>query len=294
MLRKSNEKHDHVLDLQIMRGRKLLVFLFGGALVLVSILLFHLHDAGFIDGHTTDGNSIDSPDDATLPWNPRLYEKVGKKWDDLSTGKSCEWEKSNTGGKESWKCQDCGSGNKTKQQNQCKPLIPLGRCKSFQKIDWDKGRPGKRSHFRHEAADQPTGWVTTHWKHPTEYELPACSADLSLPCFDLDRCLRDGPMKVFVHNYERSLGIVQAIDRAAKLMPGEIAVTAVHDEACLFVVSEYTFNTKEEMLNNPDYMGETTERVCILLGWSCLLKLAADIVLAFFLSLMQLVRTISS
>lgn len=191
----------------------------------------------------------------TLEWNLRRYESAGQKWDDLSTGKSCVWKANGwiSPYRGYWHCQDCGT-SETKTTT-CKTLKPRGKCKPFRMQDWDStGRPRKRSHFRREASDHATSWITTHWDHPTNYELAACSADLTLPCFDLDRCSRDGPMKVYVHHPDRCADLVRAVERASRLLPNDVAPTTHHEEACLLVAHAACFPTKEDMLNDPSYM----------------------------------------
>ncbi|CAB9511383.1 Exostosin-1 [Seminavis robusta] len=207
---------------------------------------------------------LDETQRGTLDWNPRLFETSGQKWDDLiSTGKSCLWKEEESihtnqesgGGiqqekKGGWQCQDCG----TTERDKCVPLEPRGICKLFNLLNWDASRHRKTAHFRTEAFDHATGWVTTHATHPTNYEQAPCTSDLALPCFDLSRCPKDQPMKVYVYTSEKNGHLTETVDLASKKLPGDIEWTTKHEEACLFVVSELAFETKEEMLNNPQYM----------------------------------------
>jgi hypothetical protein len=98
-------------------------------------------------------------------------------------------------------------------------------------------------------------WVTAHWDHPTHYELAPCSADLTLPCFDIMRCPKDKPMNVYVHNHDNKTLLVSAtVKLASKKLPGEIALTANPKDACLFVVVKGSYKTKDDLLNDPLYM----------------------------------------
>ena len=197
-----------------------------------------------------------APDDVILNFVPRLYEAAGRKFDDLKTHKSCLWvydnETDNNSYEGAWQCRDCGT------DGICQTLEPKGDCQSFHMINWDsKNGVRQRSRFRPDAFDHPTNWVTGTFGLHSHYEMPSCSPDLTLPCFELNRCARDdGPMKVFIYNPEMTPALLDGIRRAERLMPNDIQYTSNHDEGCLFIVEPGTFKEKEDMLDNPLYMGK--------------------------------------
>lgn len=216
--------------------KKRLFLTIGAMLSLTLGLLFYNRDPVILD-ETQIG---------TLEWNARFYEEPGKKWDDFTQGKSCVFRNGQ------WDCMECVNGK-------CKPLKRRGICKPFGMFNWDAERPRKRSHFRTEAFDNAISWVTTNFMHPTNYEQAPCTADLTLPCFDLMRCPKDKPMNVYVHNLDKArltsaTLLSTTVELASKKLPGEIALTTNPDEACLFVVAAGSYKTKEDLLNDPIYM----------------------------------------
>ncbi|CAB9504131.1 exostosin family [Seminavis robusta] len=212
-----------------------------------------------------DSSSVDAVKERpTLAFNARLYEKAGKKWDDFSTGKSCVWkQKSTSKNSGRWHCQECTDSH------HCVPLQPRGECPPFPLINWDVDQISQRSHFRTEASGRdPTSMVTSIFDFPSVYESPRCSPDLTLPCFDLQRCPRHQPMKIYLHKPERNPKLLKAIQRALEKLPDDVAYTTRHDEGCLFLVGhnaktpedggsspeDTTYDDPDEMIHSPEYM----------------------------------------
>jgi hypothetical protein len=84
--------------------------------------------------------------------------------------------------------------------------------------------------------------------------MPVCSPDLTLPCFDLNRCAFGEPMKVYIYNPERTPALLEGIQLAQRLLANDIQYTPNHEEECLFVVEQNSLAEKKDMIHNPLYM----------------------------------------
>ncbi|KAL7544808.1 hypothetical protein ACHAWF_008168 [Thalassiosira exigua] len=164
--------------------------------------------------------------------------------EDLSEGKSCVYKESRPRGKNHWSCRKCSP------ENGCKPIQRRGRCKPFPRyLDGQGQVPRVYTSFSPFTSQKSTMRVLHHDGH-TAYaqEYPICDAWLSLPCFDLTRCKSslDGALRIYSHG-----GTVgEYIEFTTKQHPGLVQKVDDPNDACLFVVSEGSYDRPQDMRNS--------------------------------------------
>ncbi|CAB9522508.1 Exostosin family [Seminavis robusta] len=173
--------------------------------------------------------------------------------DDFREGRSCFyhsphkfpwmplWEKS------PWTCQECNNGK-------CKPLVPHGRCPPFRRRETDQV-PRVMSQAS-PLTNQKSHTLVYHHDSHTSYaqvETPACSGTLAMPCFDLNRCSRFGPVKVFGYGKTVEAWVDYAVTQTKGV--DVIQKTNNPQDACLLVVGRDSFAAPEELLQSKHWKG---------------------------------------
>lgn len=162
--------------------------------------------------------------------------------EDLSYGKSCiyqgfwfDWASVITFGK-TWKCVDC-------HQGVCTNLKRRGRCPSFSRTNVDIG-PRVSTQYNPWTRQSALTYKYMHIEMPAPYEIPDCH--LSLPCFDLSKCVKDGPLTVFAHG----VAAEQQVERAmSRLTRQDMKIQLVNESAmaCLKVVTKESYKSPQAM-----------------------------------------------
>lgn len=76
-----------------------------------------------------------------------------------------------------------------------------------------------------------------------QQEYPICSATFAPPCFDLTKCSKEGPLKVFSHG-----GAVDVYLRyAANAKPDTIQIATNASDACLLVLGIHSFSSPDDI-----------------------------------------------
>lgn len=169
--------------------------------------------------------------------------------DDLRFGRSCVYTASNgwlpAFGRNPWACQECRKGV-------CQPLKRRGKCAPFRRKEADR-TPRVYSEWSSFTYQKSHTLVWHHDGH-SEYaqkSIPDCSATLSLPCFNLKRCPRFGPLKVFPYGEEMEALLDYAIEQTT----GDLLKVNNQQESCLLVVGKGSFEKSSQLFSDRYWMG---------------------------------------
>ena len=185
---------------------------------------------------------------------PRMMDHLpyGER-DDFRQGRSCFYQETRrfpwffTWSEENpWLCQECVAGA-------CKILRPKSRCPPVRRRKVDQV-PRVRTEPSPMTEHKSYTLVLHHYYDaPTEYEIPACTGTLSLPCFDLTRCGRFGPVKVYAYGTT----VEAMLDKAIQEAKGVDAIQKTDNpaNACLLVVGEGSFDRPQQLLEQKHWRG---------------------------------------
>jgi len=179
--------------------------------------------------------------------------------EDLSKGRSCIYNSTSVGWLlpryNPWTCQECKAGV-------CQPLKRRGRCTPFRRKEVDGARTPRVHTEWNPFTTQKSHTLTMHHDGHSEYarkNAPHCSGTLSLPCFNLTRCLpQDGqPIKIFPYGKTIEALLTTVMDKLQQTGNKEMMFEKVdsEEEACLLIVGDGSFESPSALTANSHWNG---------------------------------------
>lgn len=167
-------------------------------------------------------------------------------YDDLTTGKSCQYSKSWwTFYRSHWQCKDCGAVGSTK----CRHLHRRNTCPSFSRRNWEDP-PRFQSQYDPNSFEQSRTMNLRKYSYQSQ---PLCTV---ASCFDLSRC-SDSVLTVYVNASGPHNLVDYAVKKLATSNRTRVERVDRFQDACLVLVTKDTYQTWDDMTGASSWMDGT-------------------------------------